>query len=109
MRTFRMVVLLVILGIISSTALAWSVALEVVTEGSCRMEPGASAELVKTIALFNAKMKAVELAGRYLSHDFLVEIYELDKDEIYSLATREIQWSNIKRVNEQDFGLSIFK
>jgi hypothetical protein len=43
------------------------------------------------LTLFTAKRKAVDLAGRYLSRKNLIETYELNKDEIYSLAAREIQ------------------
>jgi hypothetical protein len=61
------------------------------TEGSYRMEAGSSVDLAKKVALFTAKRKAVDLAGRYLSRKNLIEAYELNKDEIYSLAAREIQ------------------
>jgi hypothetical protein len=61
------------------------------TEGSYRMEAGSSVDLAKKVALFTAKRKAVDLAGRYLSRKNLIETYELNKDEIYSLAAREIQ------------------
>ena len=43
------------------------------------------------MGLFTAKRQAVDLAGRYLSHKSLIEVYELNRDEIYSLAAREIQ------------------
>jgi hypothetical protein len=55
------------------------------------METGSSVDLAKKVALFTAKRKAVDLAGRYLSRKNLIETYELNKDEIYSLAAREIQ------------------
>jgi hypothetical protein len=61
------------------------------TEGSYRMEAGSSVDLAKKVAFFTAKRKAVDLAGRYLSRKNLIETYELNKDEIYSLAAREIQ------------------
>ncbi len=61
------------------------------TEGSYRMEAGSSVDLAKKVALFTAKRKAVDLAGRYLSRKNLIETYELNKDEIYSLAARELQ------------------
>jgi len=61
------------------------------TEGSYRMEAGSSVDLAKKVALFTSKRKAVDLAGRYLSRKNLIETYELNKDEIYSLAAREIQ------------------
>jgi hypothetical protein len=55
------------------------------------MEAGASLDLAKKLALFIAKRQTVELAGRYLSRKSLIEGYELNRDEIYSLAAREIQ------------------
>jgi hypothetical protein len=64
---------------------------EIETEGSYRMAIGSSVDLAKKVALFTAKRKAVDLAGRYLSRKNLIETYELNKDEIYSLAARELQ------------------
>ena len=64
---------------------------EVEAEGRYQMVAGASIELAKKIALFAAKRKAVDLAGRYLSRKGLIEVYELNRDEIYSLAAREIE------------------
>jgi hypothetical protein len=104
-----MAALLVLFGANLSVSAVQSDELEVETEGSYRMVPGSSVDLVKKIALFNAKIKAVELAGRYLSHDFLVEIYELDKDEIYSLATREIQSEILMEKWEQIEEQSIYR
>ena len=43
------------------------------------------------MALFTAKRRAVDLAGRYLSRQSLIVVYELNRDEIYSLAAREIE------------------
>ena len=62
---------------------------EIETEGRYRMQTDTSPELAKRVALFNAKRKAVDLAGRYLSRKGLIKNYELNKDEIYSLAARE--------------------
>jgi len=64
---------------------------EIEAQGSYRMEAGASLDLAKKLALFTAKRKAVELAGRYLSRKSLIEVYERNRDEIYSLAAREIE------------------
>jgi hypothetical protein len=63
---------------------------EIETESSYRMETDVSPNSAKRVALFNAKRKAVDLAGRYLSSKGLIESYELNRDEIYSLAAREI-------------------
>jgi hypothetical protein len=64
---------------------------EIEAEGSYPMEDGSSLDLVKKMALYSAKRKAVDLAGRYLSRKSLIEVYELNRDEIYSLAAREIE------------------
>jgi hypothetical protein len=74
---------------------------EIVTEGSYRIEDGTSIDLAKKMALFTAKKKAVDLAGRYLSRKSLIEVYELDKDEIYSLAAREIQVEILEEKGEK--------
>ena len=60
---------------------------EIEAEGSYRMEAGASIDLAKKMALFTAKRKAVDLAGRYLSRQSLIKVYELNRDEIYSLSS----------------------
>ena len=60
-------------------------------EGSYRMEAGSPVDLAKKVAFFTAKRKAADLAGRFLSRKSLIETYELNRDEIYSLAAREIQ------------------
>ena len=64
---------------------------EIEVDGSYRMEAGSSIDLAKKLAFFIAKKKAVDLAGRYLSREGLIEVYELNKDEIYSLAAKEIR------------------
>jgi hypothetical protein len=64
---------------------------EIEAEGRYQMVSGVSVDLAKKMALFSAKRQAVDLAGRYLSRKSLIEAYELNRDEIYSLAAREIQ------------------
>ena len=64
---------------------------EIEAEGTYRMEAGSSIGVAKKMAFFIAKKKAVDLAGRYLSRKSLIEIYEIKRDEIYSLAAREIR------------------
>jgi hypothetical protein len=64
---------------------------EIEAEGSYRMNTVASIELAKKLALFSAKRQAVDLAGRYLSRQSLIAISELKRDEIYSLAARQIE------------------
>jgi hypothetical protein len=64
--------------------------IEVEMEGRYDMAAGVSVELAKEMAVYIARRKAVELAGRYLSDKRLIETYAQKKDEIYSLATNEI-------------------
>ncbi|MGD8762510.1 MAG: hypothetical protein PVG87_09410 [Desulfobacteraceae bacterium] len=92
MRNFIMAALLVLFSIngVASAAEGDDI-FEIESDGSYRMETGSSVDLAKKVALFTAKRKAVDLAGRYLSRKNLIETYELNKDEIYSLAAREIQ------------------
>ena len=66
-------------------------AFEIESEGRYQMVVDASIELAKKMALFSAKRQAVDLAGRYLSRQSLIKVYELNRDEIYSLAAREIE------------------
>jgi hypothetical protein len=65
--------------------------IEVETQGSCRFEAGSRIDVAKEVALFTAKRKAIELAGRYFSRNSLINVYEIEQDEIYSLAAREVQ------------------
>ncbi len=91
MRNFIMAALAVLFSIYGVASAAEDDIFEIEAEGSYRMEAGASIDLAKKLALFTAKRKAVDLAGRYLSRKSLIEIYELNRDEIYSLAAREIE------------------
>jgi hypothetical protein len=75
---------------------------EIETEGGYRMASGGSVELAKEVALFSAKRKAVDLAGRYLSRRRLIKTYELNRDEIYSLAAREVQSRILEEKREAD-------
>jgi hypothetical protein len=65
--------------------------IEVDIEGRYLMAAGVSVELAKEMAFYIAKKKAVDSAGRYLSYKSLIESYELNRDQIYSLATDEIE------------------
>jgi hypothetical protein len=68
-----------------------NVIFEIETEGSYQMELGSSVDLAKKVALFTAQIKAVDVAGRYLSRKSLIKTYGLKKDEIYSLTANEIR------------------
>jgi len=91
MRNLIMATLLVLFSINDVASAAEDDIFEIEAEGSYRMEEGSSIDLAKKLALFIAKKKAVDLAGKYLSRKSLIEVYELNRDEIYSLAAREIQ------------------
>ena len=64
--------------------------LEVVAEGKFQAPAGTPENLARQIALFEAKKKAVESAGRYLAGKHLVLSYQQKKEEIYSLTTTKI-------------------
>jgi hypothetical protein len=100
MRYFIMAILLVLFSINGVASAAKYDIFEIETEGSYRMQAGASIDLAKKLALFTAKRKAVDLAGRYLSRKSLIEVYELNRDEIYSLAAREIRAEIIEEKHE---------
>ena len=91
MRNLIMPALLVLFSISGVASAAGDDVFVIEAEGSYRMEAGSSVDLAKKVALFTAKRKAVDLAGRYLSRKSLIKIYELNRDEIYSLAAREIE------------------
>ncbi|MGD9174552.1 MAG: hypothetical protein PVF29_10345 [Desulfobacterales bacterium] len=101
MRNFIMAVLLILFSInsVASTAEENNI-FETETEGNYRMAADSTSDLAKRVALFNAKRKAVDLAGRYLSRKGLIKSYELNKDEIYSLTAREIQTEILEEEHE---------
>ena len=92
MRTIIIATLLFLVSVNGVASAAKEVdIIELEAEGSYRMGADAPVDLARKVALFIAKRQAVNLAGRYLSHKSLIKTYELNKDEIYSLAAREIQ------------------
>jgi len=103
MRNFIMSALLVLFSINGIASAAEDDIFEIETGGSYRMEAGSSVELAKKVALFTAKRNAADLAGRYLSRKSLIKVYELNRDEIYSLAAREIE-AKILKENRQTVG-----
>ncbi|MEJ2219486.1 MAG: hypothetical protein P8X80_01605 [Desulfobacterales bacterium] len=84
------ITLLLIFSISGFALAAEDNVIEIEAAGSCQIADGHPVELAKSIAFYAAKRKAVDLAGRYLSRRSLIEVYELDKDEIYSLVARNI-------------------
>ena len=110
MRNFIMAGLLVIFSISGvASAAAEGDIFEIEAEGSYRMDADSSVDLAKKVALFTAKRKAVEMAGRYLSRNSLIDIYEQNRDEIYSLAAREIQAEILEEKREAVGKTSIYR
>jgi hypothetical protein len=106
MRKIIITVLLAFCSINSIASAAEDDVIEIEAEGRYRMAAGASVDLPKNMALFIAKRKAVDLAGRYLSHKSLIGVYELNRDEIYSLAAREIR-AEILEEKQQTVGQTL--
>ncbi len=100
MRILITAALLVLFSITGIVSAAEDDIFEIETEGSYRIEDDTSIDLAKKVALFIAKKKAVDLAGRYLSRKSLIRVYELDKDEIYSLAAREAEANILEEKNQ---------
>jgi hypothetical protein len=82
---------------------------EIETEGSYRIEAGFSVDLAKKVALFTAKSKAVDLAGRYLARKKLIKTYESKRDEIYNLAAREIRAEILEEKQETVGKISTYR
>jgi hypothetical protein len=91
MRNFIAVALLLLLSMNGIASESEKDIFEVETEGSYQFAAGSRPDLAKQVAFFKAKRNAVELAARYLSRASRIRIYELKKDEIYSLTARQIR------------------
>ncbi len=103
MGNIMIAALLLLLSVSSDAVASENDVFEIETEGRYRMKIGVSTGLAKEMALFIAKGKAVDLAGKYLSRKGLIKVYELKRDEIYSLTAREIQ-SRILDQGQQTVG-----
>ncbi len=106
---FIPITLLLIFSISGFAAAAQDNVIEVEAESSYQIADGYPAELAKRMAFYTAKRKAVDLAGRYLSRKSLIEVYELDKDEIYSLVAREITAEILEEKRQTVKKSSIYK
>ena len=84
-------------------------AIEVDIEGRYPITDRISVGLAKKMALYSARKKAVDLAGRYLSHKRLIERYGVNRDEIYSLATNEIETEIVEQKRLSEGGTSTYK
>ena len=61
--------------------------IKVTTEFTYRLGDEDSKEKSRALALFGAKLKAVNLAAKYLTHKGLLEHYENKQNEIFCLTT----------------------
>jgi len=91
MNRFIVAALLVSLSIAGVTPAAQEDIIEIETEGSYQMAPDDSMELAKKMAFFIAKRKAVESSCKYLARENLIDVNNLNRDEVCSLAARQIQ------------------
>jgi hypothetical protein len=67
--------------------------IRVTTEYTYRTADRDSKEKSRALALFGAKLKAVNLAAKYLTHKGVLEHYEKRQSEIFCLTTNQIQIS----------------
>ena len=100
MRYFTIAGLLVLFATIGIASAMENDVFVIETDGNFRIEADAPTLKAKKMALFIAKRKAVDLAGRYLSRKSLIEAYQLRRDEIYSLAAREIRVEIVEEKRE---------
>ena len=109
MRDLILAALLVLFSINGGASATKDDIFEIEAQGSYRMEAGASLDLAKKMALFTAKRQAVDLAGRYLSRKSLIKVYELNRDEIYSLAARAVQVEILEEKRETVGKISTYR
>ena len=89
------------LWIVSISAFAETDTFQVEADGAYQAVSGESVELAKAVAVYEARTKAVGIAGRYLARKNLIKPYVLNRDEIYSLAAREIRIETIEARQRQ--------
>jgi hypothetical protein len=66
-------------------------AIKVIADYTYRMGDEDLKEKSRALAVFGAKLKAVILAAKYLTHKGVLEHYERKQNEIFCLATNEIK------------------
>jgi len=76
--------------------------ISVIAEYTYRTIDRDSNEKSRALALFGAKLKAVNLAAKYLTHKGVLEHYEKRQGEIFCLTTNQIQISMIEERFYQD-------
>jgi len=69
--------------------------LEIITDFTYRIGLGDSKEKYKALGLYGAKIKAVGLAAKYLTHKGLLENYGQKQKEIFCLTTNELKTTTI--------------
>lgn len=103
LKTFSLFVALVIMstGPCSAGDRKEDDTIKVITAYSYRMGAKDSKEKARALALFGAKLKAVHLAAKYLTHKGLLEHYEKKQSEIFCLTTNEISVSIMEEAFRQ--------
>ncbi|UCE51817.1 MAG: hypothetical protein JSV31_21520 [Desulfobacterales bacterium] len=83
--------------------------IKVITDYAYRMGDKDSKEKSRALGLFGAKLKAVNLAAKYLTHKGVLEHYEKKQSEIFCLTTNEIKVSIIDEKFYQDINSYYFE
>ena len=76
--------------------------IKVITDFTYRTGNKDSKEKSRALCLFGAKLKAVNLAAKYLTHNGVLEHYEKKQNEMFCLTTNEIKVSIIDEKFYQD-------
>ena len=109
MNRFIVAALLVSLSIAGVTPAAQEDIIEIETEGSYQMAPDDSMELAKKMAFFIAKRKAVESSCKYLARENLIDVNNLNRDEVCSLAARQIQAEILEEKQQTAGGVPAYR
>lgn len=76
--------------------------IKIATDFIYKMANKDSLEKSRALSLFGAKLKAVNLAAKYLTHKGVLEHYEKKQSEIFCLTTNEIKASILDEKYNQD-------
>lgn len=83
--------------------------IKVITDYTYRMGEKDSKKESRALALFGAKLKAVNLAAKYLTHKGVLEHFGKKQSELLCLSTNEIKVSIINEIFYQDIHSFYFK
>ena len=83
--------------------------IKVITDYTYRMGEKDSNKKSRALALFGAKLKAVNLAAKYLTHKGVLEHFGKKQSELFCLSTNEIKVSIIHEIFYQDKQSFYFK